>query len=310
MKTLRERFAELLAHFRPSQEGVSDMDVRQGLEAALRASVPGFLGIDAVFPDDGYAVYASAPGENIQYFRQNYSLEGSAVSLSGDAIEVTRVTRFEPVAGEGEGEGRAAANCGCGAIKKTAAGEGEKQMNEKKLARAAALLTRYAAAAKDKKLPCFLAAEDASLVAEWPDEKLDGIEAQIAELEKQETKEEPKPTVASSSGEPKPKTEEEYLAEAPESIRSIVAEHKARAAARRTELVGSLKTAQQAFTEEELSAMPTSHLEKLAAMASAKPVGRDFSAAGVPRAAADGDEKVPAPVNINDRIRAARAAGK
>ena len=93
---------------------------------------------------------------------------------------------------------------------------------------------------------------------------------------------------AASEAAKKPLTEEEYLAMAPESIRTMVAEKKASDAATKSTLMSSLKTAQKVYTEAELGEMSIGQLTKLATLAKvAEPV--DYSGRGVARASADGD---------------------
>lgn len=92
-------------------------------------------------------------------------------------------------------------------------------------------------------------------------------------------------------------TEEEYLKTAPESVRTLVANEKAREAKIRTETIAQLKVAAaNIYTEEELNAKTTSDLLKLAAMAKID-VEVDYSAGGLnipaPRAAANVKDYAP-----------------
>lgn len=83
--------------------------------------------------------------------------------------------------------------------------------------------------------------------------------------------------------------EAEYLKNAPESIRTLVADKKAQDAERHKELIATLKTAADgSFTEDELKAMSLSELEKLARFAKVERV--DFSGRGMPRAAQSIDD--------------------
>ena len=105
-------------------------------------------------------------------------------------------------------------------------------------------------------------------------------------------------------------SEDEYLAKAPESVKQIVASHKAAQASRHAALVGTLKTAQAEYTEDELKAMDVASLERLARVAKAQPEATpafDFSGRGTPRAAASAeDNAVPPPPDVTARIRALR----
>lgn len=120
----------------------------------------------------------------------------------------------------------------------------------------------------------------------------------------------PEPEVKAAE-EKKPLTEEEYLAQAPDSIKSIVSEHKAAQAAKRTKLVNELKVAQSAYSEAELTALPTDQLEKISKITTAAAPKKDFSLSGAPRAAASAEEdenSAPKPIDMNARIRAAQKA--
>jgi hypothetical protein len=89
-------------------------------------------------------------------------------------------------------------------------------------------------------------------------------------------------------------TEEQFLASAPESIRSLIADKKAQDEATKTALVASLKAAQSEYTEDELSAMDIKSLERLSKVAKvddAAPV--NFIGRGVPRTAADANTYAP-----------------
>ena len=87
----------------------------------------------------------------------------------------------------------------------------------------------------------------------------------------------------------KPKTEEEFLATAPESIRTLVADKKAQDEAQKGTLVTALKTAQSEYSEDELKAMDLKSLRRLANVASVEQP--DYSGRGVVpnRTAAEAD---------------------
>jgi hypothetical protein len=101
----------------------------------------------------------------------------------------------------------------------------------------------------------------------------------------------------------KPRTEEEYLSDAPDSVKQIVTSYKMAQAARRAELVGKLKTAQSVYSEAELSALESEHLEKLAKITTASGKA-DFGPAG--GAHKDDENVVPAAPNFRERVLAAR----
>jgi hypothetical protein len=99
-----------------------------------------------------------------------------------------------------------------------------------------------------------------------------------------------KAAAAAPMATPEPETEEQYLAKAPASIRSLVERQKKQDAEQKTLLVNALKTAQSEYTEAELNAMPVEQLQRVARIAKADTPTVDFSGAGVVRAAAKADD--------------------
>lgn len=107
-RTLRQRLASLtsdvlsVVRFRgatPIATGESDTDLRRAIDAALRETEPGYLGIDDVFPADGLVVYACMPSDKFQLFQRAYAQGGDGlVTFSGERVEVQQVTRYEPIA--------------------------------------------------------------------------------------------------------------------------------------------------------------------------------------------------------------------
>lgn len=73
-------------------------------------------------------------------------------------------------------------------------------------------------------------------------------------------------------------SEEEYLANAPQSIRDLVSRNKAADAAQKAEYIRTLKGAQTEFKEEELQKMSTEELGRLMRLAASSQV--DFSVLG------------------------------
>ena len=96
--TLTERVRKLVAGFKPSQDGQSDADLRERLSVELYATEPGFLGIDAVFPDENLVIYGAAPDGETLLFRRSYSTDDAGVvTLADDKQQVALVRRYEPV---------------------------------------------------------------------------------------------------------------------------------------------------------------------------------------------------------------------
>jgi hypothetical protein len=105
------------------------------------------------------------------------------------------------------------------------------------------------------------------------------------------------------------KTEEGFLAAAPQSVRDIVNGTKAVTAARVDTLVGQLKVAQSAFTEEELKAKPIAELEKLATISKIE-APADYSGRGFPRFAQESSASFAPPDPYAEGLKALQASGK
>jgi len=182
----------------------------------------------------------------------------------------------------------------------------------------------------NKVAPGFLGNDAAEELAEWSDEALGDLENLAASLEKTPPAEPPgeeqTPPPAAAPQQPmnmaatvkdaatmkggdvaKPKTVEEYLAEAPEEIRSVYASHKEQLRVRKVELVSGLKSAQKAYSEEELNAMTVEQLEKVQLLVSGSKPKNDFSGNGPARGQDNGEEgKIPSPPSLATRVLALR----
>lgn len=136
------------------------------------------------------------------------------------------------------------------------------------------------------------------------DTLLKTLEDQIASVKEPEKKKEPEvvaPVVAPVVAAKEP-TEEEFLAKHPH-IKAIVDESKARAARRKTELIVAMQaTKQEAYSKEELEALPLEQLERIAKLAVPTIAEVDQSGRGLPRAAAGASGDVPKPPSLRDAL--------
>lgn len=293
MKRLKDRFLDLLARFTPAAaDETSDSDLRQGLDAALFATEPGYLGILEVYPESSVVVYATAPEGEVRYYKRSFTVADDAVSLDGKSEEVRQVTRYEPVTAS-------AAPCGSGVRSTEAPAGKEPDMDRTK--RIAALV------ASGKQ--CFSAEQ----LEKMDDAALATLEAHVAQAS-----ETPAPAEAPPAEDPAPAVEEPpkeepppaeptpeqeaqeaaaFLAKHPE-IAAAVEAHRAAEASARKAVVDKLVAAQKAYTEPELQAMPLDQLRKLASAVVREPV--DF-APGTPRAASD-KEVIPPPPSMRAAI--------
>jgi hypothetical protein len=228
-RSLRERLLSLFS-FR-SAEGLSDQDLRNALDKVLRATEPGYLGIEAVFPEEQKVVYAVAPGEAVALFRRSYTAaEDGSVTVGDDAEQVRPVTRFEsvetepsPAAAQKKKEGIAV---GC-----------TTHRNAEKIR----------ALVSCPKTPWTEA--DIPFLESLPDERLAQFAAAMAP--------------------PQPPSEEEWLRAAPESLRRIIADYRAAQERKKQELVTQLRSAQKVYSEAQLNEMDVQRLEEIAALVNA-----------------------------------------
>jgi hypothetical protein len=248
---------------------LSDMDVRASLEEALRPEA-GFLGVDAVYPDEEQVIYMVMTGERVRTYRRGYSIDSSGTaSLSDDAEEVMITTSYQPLAAEaaegGETSNRIevrAAGCGCGGSRKKAAPavEGDANMKTK-----TELVKALVASPKNP-----FSEADTKVLEQFSEERLTALVA--ADEAKPEEKKEPvtpaAPVVpAAPAAEPivaKAKTTEEWLKDAPPELQRMVGASRKLEADRKATAIRSLKEAKQtAFTDAELEAMNADELDKL-----------------------------------------------
>lgn len=267
-RSLRERLSSLLS-FRSdagSATDVSDVALRDSLSKMLRATVPGFLWVEATYPMESLVIYAASPKEDLEFSRCSYSVnETGDVTMGSDVEEVEPIMTFVPVNKKIEPTVETASSSPCGGhpttiTAPTSTTEGVKVMNEKVKALIACPNNKFTEA-------------DGVWLSQVPEAHLDAlIAASVAPAKVTE------PVAAAA----KPMTEDEYLASAPESIRVLVARQKAIDAAKKTTLVAALKSSQTEYPEAELNTLSVEVLERLSRLAKVD-ADVDFSGRGLPR---------------------------
>jgi hypothetical protein len=271
LQTLRERFKDLCRFVSlQGEEGMSDVDLRQVLDAALRATEPGFLGVEAVFTESSTVVFAVAPEEVVAWFSQAFTIADSGEVTFGDREEVAPVTRFEPV-----GATTASSGTCCDDATGTSQDEGDTEMEERIQALIANAGTPYTEA-------------DAVWMAGIPEDRLAALEAAHAEAEGTEDtdtgdtdtgdqgdgaedKGEDKDEDVDGDGaagdttelSAKPPTWDEVLASAPAHMRRRFSEMEADEKAEVDALVTSLSKAQEVFSVAQLQAKDLPELRQL-----------------------------------------------
>lgn len=299
-KSLRERIMEM---FRAEKAvpGQSDRDLRRALDAALRAVEPGYMGIDDVYAAENVVIYSTNPTDEWKTMRRGFKASADGTIELEEAEQVEAVVSYEPVTAASAAP---TSTCGChgkGAsvpAPAVAQSTGVSDMNQKVKALIDGSGGKFTEA-------------DAAWLATVPEDRL----AALASTPTTETVAPPAPAqpVAATA---KTVTEEEYLANAPESIRALVTRQKQADATKKANLVSVLKTCQSEYPEAELATMSVDQLERLDRVLGASRLTEvngdlavDFSARPVVRAAGENDPHLnpPDPYNAHiERINAAR----
>lgn len=274
---------------RDAASGVSDRDLRQVIDAALRAVEPGYMGIEVVYPDDKFVVYYVMPGEEWKTKRRGYKLSADATeaTLKDDAVEVkiTSTMTYEPITAAARPPQKKAAKCGC---KTATCGCKEKNMNRAEIIQSLVTDkhsgfnetdTAMLESASDARLEEFRGAADARKTEAAAFTRLETEHRNaIARIKVQEDR---------LRDMEKGMSEEEWLAKAPAHFKEILERDKIVDDQYRASIIAQLKDL-GAHKEEELKAMKTKDLEILAKYAHVSVP--DFSAARqAPRALMQGN---------------------
>jgi len=261
-------------------EDLSDRELRDKLSKALQATVPGFMGVLEVVPGDKTVTFETWT-EDWKIFTQSFSMnDGGEVKLKGAAAEVQPVTRFEPIVAIGNPEQRNASECGCAALR-------ENSMKTK-TERIEALIT-----SKKTTLP-------KTFLETCSDQQIDDLE-KLPEP----TAEVPAAVVApvpAAAPVPEPATlaakKPITIDDLPPELRSLVdSAKKIDTRVRQNLLTALAATKQTVYSAEELGAMSTEQLEKVAQLAKAEVPEPtvDFSLNNGVTRAASANDTVPAP---------------
>lgn len=273
---------ELLDLFAPRLTGrsaMTDVDRRSALEIALRNANPNFLGIVAVDDDEGVVVYEAFAegGGGIRMYSQTYSTRADKISLGDEKKEVRSKTAFVPAS---------ASPCGCGGKEETAP-EGVTDMAKTKKERVEALIQSKKNTFSEKQRGLLEACTDDGLTAlEAIEAELPDPVAQVTEKKDEKKKDEviqPPVPAATPTAAGAQLTSEQLVALLPAEMRSMLERQKSIDTLRKKELVGALKAASSAFTEEQLNAKPVEELEQLAQFANLAIVQYDGRMLASPR---------------------------
>lgn len=302
------------------QEGLSDSELRGRLWDALYATEPAFGGIVDIYPDSSVVIYTTSPEGNYSWWRRSFAVgDGAAVSLNDDREEVKPVMTYETVAASDGSETAAEprASCACqhtlptpppnrvfvNDVEVIPTGEGQAApspnltnnegepmsvLSEKKKALIGRLTANQRVPIPEATLQTLSEEQLEEMATRYEAEPVQPAEP----AEQPHTSPPAQPVNASGTVPPRTVTipEEDFQA-----MRRAAAAFQAQEQARKTALVGQLKTAQRGFTEAELAAMPIETLEKLALNAGIdRPLMPDYSGRGLAVGAtpADADRDV------------------
>jgi hypothetical protein len=286
---------------------MTDREIRWDLEEKLRAIVPAFMGVDDVNQEEGFVFYSVYLDNDWKNKRRSFTKTNDVLTLGDDEVEVVPKQTYEVVtAAAANGSqppanpaARAASTCGCTTKKENAMTDRVKNL-------IAASNGRFTDA-------------DASWLSNVPEDHLKTLEAAPGTTSTPPAQPAPTGTPSTPPAQPAPTgtpstpagdtpstpaapTNASANAAPPVKWEDIAPPHvvkaarreEARAAARKTELVGALKAAASgAYTEAELNGMEVEQLEKLATLAGITvDADEDFGGRGVPLRAAEGSGDV------------------
>lgn len=258
--------------------GESDVDLRDRLWSALNSTVPAFGGIEGVYPDSNTVIYATA-GEEFAYWSRTFSVaEDGAVTLGEDEQQVEPALEWKAVEKAAEAIEQPQPGCGCSegvaeGERHAASAQVQEENNSMTSEKQKALAGRLIACSKSP-----FAEPDRAALEAFPEERLVALAEAFADAPAPVTE-----TAPAGATEPeKPKTEEELIAALPEGLRHALNRLKEADAERHTSLVASLKSAQDALTEDQLKAKPVEELEVLARMLKLATPSVDFAGRTLP----------------------------
>lgn len=317
-KRLTDRIRDLL-RLGVTEEDMTDVELRRAVDAALRASVPGYLGIIEIAPGAGSVVFETCPGDTYLTMMSSFTVDDKgAATLKGEPQVVEPVTEYRPVAAEGVEETPRAA-CGCGGAgnsEDTTTTKAANQPQEDTMTKT----ERVAALIANAKTPW--KQENAAMLEGASEELLASLEAQAAATVETPaattTTETPAPAAttvtaqAATAETPAEPTLEALLAKASPDMRAAFAEIEAKAKAEKAGLIERLaKSGRSSFTPEQLQGKAVEELRALCALLPADPKPKaavSFAGLGLPKGGdqSQDDQAVPPAPDLTESIRAAR----
>lgn len=235
---------------------LSDYELRQHLHKVLYAQEPAFESIVEVYPESSTVIYITRPDGKSVWWRCTYKkAKDDSITINDDKEMVEEVIEYKTVNMRDH-------DCQCHKDKESVAMSDVKRP----------AVDRLIAAGSFKE-------DDRKALEAMTDAGLAALEAKFkAQEEEPKPEDEKSDEVVAQTAKPAEMTEEQWLAQAPQSLRAMHAKFKAAEVAQHTALVTSLKAAQSAYTEDELKSMSVDALSKLASALKVDEPTRDYSA--------------------------------
>jgi len=293
-------------------EGESDTDIRRAVDAALRAaSISGYLGIEALYVDDGIVIYSAMPDTTMMWFQASYERDPSGVvTIDGDVQRVEPKMRYEPADIDEEyvevdeesvpdetaepkpdAEAEPAVPPAAKPAVPPAAAAPPPPADPKKKPRAASCGCGCSPQGDGHDAQSQRGERNMAEIRDLVDRLIGCHRSPFAETDRRALEAFGKSRLAELVGKldevpdaPPPQeefTEEQWIARAPAALSAIVTKHRADEEAARKELISALTKEQKEFGVEQLTSKPTDELKALARLIKLvdKPV-RDFSGLG------------------------------
>lgn len=331
-RSLRERIVDLMPSLRlrtnAGEDGsMSDGELRNRIDTALRAVEPGYWGIDDVFQEQSLVVYAVAPEDKWELYQRGYTLDAdNMVTLNDDRVKVEPTLIYKPTptatdAHPPQPPTAAASSCGC------ATTNGGNSMTKDQ--RIAALITNSKGRFTDADKTWLNAVPEDRLAAleqnsdagsgpkgdKIPDAPTGGNQGGTRNDPPNPNppkKEDPPSDRQASAG---PKTAEEYFSTMPPAMADSIRQGMRIAEQRKASSIKALKdTGRCKLSDADLNAKTQDDLDQLVELAGIKmtPQAVDFSAQG-PRALeqnSNENNEPPKAPNFYETVRTANANRK
>lgn len=251
------------------QNELSHDSIRYQLQSALREALD--IGEDVplyivdVFGD--FVVFERSTAEGYELWRQGYSQgDDDQVELTGEAVEVVREVSYEPVTNEEGGEATAHGTTVHNANR------GEGNMDKAKLVDALIANERTDWAEEDRETLMGMEDNVLSKMSPKPPQELKANESTETTETKETDEESETEETTEQNEEQKPLTADEYIANAPEGVREVLANQRKLYNEQKTGLIGKIMANKRnTFMKEVLAGKDLDELQGIVALMGGEP---------------------------------------